>query len=320
MSIALIFPGQGCQAVGMGAELYRAFSEARAVFDRADEALGLPLTKLCFEGPTEQLNDTANTQPAIYAATMALWAVLEPRLGGTRSAIAFAGGHSLGEFSALAATGALEFEAGLRLVRRRGEAMRDAGATAPGGMAAIIGLSDETVAEIVAEANDAEAGDSVALWIANYNSPGQVVIAGRQDKLERALELAVARQARKAVPLAVSVACHTPYMRAAAEQLGAALQETTFQRPWVPVVSNAEAKPLSEPSEIKAALLRQLYSPVRWVESVQVMAAAGVTTTLEIGPKAVVSGLIRRIDRSLEQFKVTDRDSLEALDLGALES
>ena len=203
---------------------------------------------------------------------------------------------------------------GLRLVRRRGEAMRDAGETAPGGMAAIIGLDDEAVAAIVDEAN----GDDQGLWMANYNAPGQVVIAGHHDKIARAVELAVEHKAHKAVTLKVSVACHTPIMRQAGERLAEALGETPLQRPWAPVVSNAEARPLSDPDAIRAALLRQLYSPVRWTESVRTMAADGVDAVLEIGPKAVVSGLVKRIDRSLARYSVTDGASAKALDWEAL--
>ena len=314
IKIALVFPGQGCQFVGMGAELYEKYPEARSVYDRADEILGFALSRICFEGPTEELTDTANTQPAIYTTTMALWSVLSPKLDAHRSRIAFVAGHSLGEFSALAVAGALDIDEGLRLVRRRGEAMRDAGTKAPGGMAAIIGLSDEVVAEIVAEAN----GTGQGVWIANLNSPGQVVISGNTEVVARAIALAKARKARRAIPLAVSVASHTPLMASAVERLGSALEATTFHRPWVPVVSNAEAAPLSEPEAIKAALLRQLSSPVRWVESIQAMVAANVGTMLEVGPKAVVSGLVRRIHRPLSLHSVTDAASVGAFDAEAL--
>jgi len=314
MNLSLLFPGQGCQAVGMGASLHADYAEARALFEMADDTLGFALSRICFEGPAEVLNDTANTQPAIYASTMALWAVLGPRIEGIRHHVRFLAGHSLGEFSALAAAGALGVADGLRLVRRRGQAMRDAGETAPGGMAAIIGLDDEAVAAIVGQAN----GDDQGLWMANYNAPGQVVIAGHHDKIARAVELAVERKARKAVTLKVSVACHTPIMRQAGERLAEALHETPLQRPWAPVVSNAEARPLSDPDEIRSALLRQLYSPVRWTESVRLMAADGVDAVLEIGPKAVVSGLVKRIDRSLARYSVTDGESAEALDWEAL--
>ncbi|MBN1399508.1 MAG: ACP S-malonyltransferase, partial [Anaerolineae bacterium] len=312
--VALLFPGQGCQFVGMGADLYAAYPEARAIYDQADEVLDFSLSKLCFEGPQEALDDTANTQPAIYTTALALWQVLSPRLGAVRDRIACLAGHSLGEFCALAIAGAFDFADGLRLVRRRGEAMRDAGAKAPGGMAVIIGLADEEVAAIVAEANG-EAEEEV--WIANLNSPGQVVIAGRHEGLERALALAKARKAKRALPLAVSVACHTPLMREAAASLGEALERTCFTMPWAPVVCNSVAEPLSEVSVIKAALLCQLYSPVRWVESIERMVADGVSIGLEVGPRQVVSGLIRRIDASLALYGVTDAASIDKLDVEA---
>ena len=312
--MALVFPGQGCQFVGMGADIAEAFPEARAVFDRADEILGFPLSRLCFDGPADELDDTANTQPAVYTCTLAMWEVLAPRLESVMSRIAFAAGHSLGEFSALTVAGALDFEDGLRLVRCRGEAMRDAGAESPGGMAAIIGLSDEAVAAIVAEAN----GDGQGVWMANYNSPGQVVIAGEREALGRALALAKAHEAKRAVVLAVSIASHTPFMRAAADRLGAALEATAFRRPWVPVVSNAGASPLVDPDAIRAALLRQITSPVRWVESVEVMIAGKVAAMLEVGPRAVVSGLIRRIHRPTRLCSITDAASLNSLDAEAL--
>ena len=316
--IGLVFPGQGCQSVGMGADLFETFPEARTLYERADEILGFSLSSMCFAGPAEALNDTANTQPAIYVTTMALWQVLKPRLEGVRSDIAFAAGHSLGEFSALAAAGAIDVDAGLKLVRRRGEAMRDAGETAPGGMAAIIGLEDEVVAEIVDEANVKAGGDGASVWMANYNSPGQVVISGENETLDVALALAQERKAKRALRLSVSVACHTPLMAGASERLAAALEETTFRCPWVPVVSNVEARPLSDPDEIRSALLRQLSSPVRWVESIQHMVDNGATSMIEIGPKAVVSGLIKRIHRDTNLSSVTDSDSLNAFDEEAI--
>ncbi len=309
--IALVFPGQGCQFVGMGSELYASYGDARALYDRADKILGFSLSQLCFEGPAERLSDTANTQPAIYTTSMALWRALFPYLGEIGECIVCTAGHSLGEFTALAAAGAVSFEDGLQLVRRRGEAMHDAGEEASGGMAAIIGLEDEEVADIVAGAN----GDDQGVWIANYNSPGQVVIAGEKGALERAVSLARERGAKRAIPLKVSVACHTPFMEVAADRLGTALEETTFQRPTVPVVSNAEAASLSEPREIKEALLKQLSHPVRWVESVQTMVDEGVGAALEVGPRAVVSGLIRRIHRPLDLYQVTDAESIETLDM-----
>lgn len=309
--VALIFPGQGCQSVGMGADIYEAAPAARAMLDRADQVLGMDLSTLCLEGPQETLNDTANTQPAIYATTLAIWTALETQID--RTQVACVAGHSLGEFSALAVAGAIDYEDGLRLVRRRGEAMRDAGATAPGGMAVIIGLSDEVVAELVTEANGSAKPE---VWVANYNSPGQVVIAGSNLTLGRAVELAVARKARRALPLAVSVACHTPYMRAAADRLAEALDATTFHTPWAPVVCNADAVPIGDPAAIKDALLRQLYSPVRWVESIRGMVDAGVTRMIEVGPKAVVSGLVKRIHRPITLQSVTDLASMQAFEMG----
>jgi [acyl-carrier-protein] S-malonyltransferase len=293
----------------MGTALAEKYAAARAVYERADQLLGLPLAQIMRAGPAAALDDTAMTQPAIYTATLALWQVLAPRLEAVRGQIAYLAGHSLGEFSALAVAGAITVEDGLRLVRCRGEAMRDAGTLAPGGMVAVIGLEDAVVAEVVAAAN----GESQRVWMANLNAPGQVVLAGTQEGLERATVLAKERQARRVLPLAVSVACHTPLMRAAAERLATALEATPFQRPWAPVVSNALAAPLSDPAAIKAALLQQLTSPVRWVESVRLMAAGGVTAVLEVGPKAVLVGLIGRIEPGLALHSVTDVASLEGL-------
>jgi|YNPNPStandDraft_1061719.scaffolds.fasta_scaffold20020_3 [acyl-carrier-protein] S-malonyltransferase len=308
-NLAVVFPGQGCQFVGMGAELYQRSPEARAVYDRADETLGFSLSRLCFEGPQEALNDTANTQPAVYVTSLALWQVLVARLGVPLPGVAFLAGHSLGEYTALTAAGALGFEEGLRLVRCRGEAMAAAGALAPGGMAAIIGLDHEAVAEVVAEAN--AQGEEV--WVANDNAPGQVVIAGREEALRRAMALATARGAKRVVPLAVSVACHTPLMRGAVARLDEALQRAAWQHPWAPVVSNVTAGPLAAPTEIRAALLQQLASPVRWVESVHTLAQHGVETVVEIGPKEVLTGLIKRIEPALKLYPVTNVESVESV-------
>jgi [acyl-carrier-protein] S-malonyltransferase len=306
--LALIFPGQGCQHVGMGAALYERCPEARAVYQEADDVLGYDLSSLCFEGPEAQLNDTANAQPAIVTTSLALWAALRPRLNGMAAAVGYVAGHSLGEFSALAVAGALTTADAIRLVRRRGLAMRAAGKANPGGMVAIIGLDDDAVRQIAADA----CGNDGGCWVANYNSPGQVVIAGATPAIERAISLAKACGARRALLLAVSVACHTVYMSQAAEQLNSALESVPFARPWAPVVSNVTASALSEPAEIKAALLRQLTSPVRWVEGIQYLADRGVTGTIEIGPKPVVSGLVARTNEAMRLSGITDPDSLEA--------
>lgn len=297
---ALLFPGQGAQFVGMGADLCRESPEAREVFERADEVLGLPLSRLCFEGPADELDDTSLAQPAIFTATYALWRAFVARFRHDIPRTGFVAGHSLGEFSALAVAGALRFEDGLRLVRRRGEAMRDSGARVPGGMAAILGLSEQAVSAVVAEA-----ADDGGVWIANLNCPGQVVVAGEREALQRALDLALQRGAKRAWPLSVSVACHTPCMAAAADRLNETLQNTEIARPLAPVVCNATAQPTSDPAILRANLLRQLTSPVRWEESVRRMAEAGVLVTLELGPKAVVSALVRRIDARVAAYSVT---------------
>jgi [acyl-carrier-protein] S-malonyltransferase len=318
--LALVFPGQGTQFVGMGLELYANYPQARQMYERADDVLGYALSKLCFEGPQAELDDTANTQPAVYVTTLALWQLVAERVQAAREcansswAVAGVAGHSLGEFSALAVSGALTWEDGLRLVRARAVAMRDAGLQAPGGMAAIIGLPDETVAEVVAQANAGSDGlaNSEELWIANYNAPGQVAIAGQQDALQRALALAKERGAKRALPLAVSVAAHTPLMRGAAERLATVLEATPFQRPWAPVVQNATASATIEPHAIKAALLHQLTSPVRWVDSVRAMLRLGVGEIVEVGPRSVLAGLIKRIDESVTVQALTDAASLQA--------
>lgn len=307
-SIALIFPGQGCQFVGMGADL-QAIPEARATFEEADDLLGFYLSRLCFEGPEALLNDTANTQPAVYVTSVALWRALDARFPLLSSQVAFLAGHSLGEYTALTVAGALPFRQGVPLVAARAEAMRDAGATSPGGMMAILGLEKAQVAQLVADVG----GEAAGLWMANDNAPGQIVIAGTQEALARAGELAKERGAKRVVPLAVSVPCHTPLMKAAAERLSEVLERTPFQRPWAPVVSNAMATPLSDPAEIKAALIQQLSSPVRWVESVERMASAGASRMIEIGPKAVVSGLVKRICPAVAAQAVTNAAEIDAL-------
>lgn len=305
-SIALIFPGQGCQFVGMGADL-RTLPEARAVFEEADDLLGFYLSRLCFEGPETLLNDTANTQPAVYVTSIALWRALDARFPLLSAQVAFLAGHSLGEYTALTAAGALPFQQGVPLVAARAEAMRDAGASTPGGMIALLGLEKAEVVNLVAEVGGGAAG----VWVANDNAPGQVVIAGTQEALKKAGELAQARGAKRVVPLAVSVPCHTPLMQAAAERLREALERTTFQRPWAPVVSNVTASPLEDPAEIKAALIQQLSSPVRWVESVERMATGGVTRMIEIGPKAIVSGLVKRIRPDVTTQAVTNAAEID---------
>ncbi len=303
--IAVVFPGQGCQFVGMGTELYENYPEARQVYDRADEILGYSLSSLCFKGPRETLDETTRTQPAIYTTTMALWRVLVTQRHSQMPSVSYVAGHSLGEFSALTVAGSFTFEQGLSIVQTRGQAMRDCGRTHPGGMGVILGLDDEAVQDIVASSEQGE-----GLWIANFNSPGQVVIAGQETALSRALALAKQRGAKRALPLAVSVACHTPLMAPATERLHDAISACQIARPLVPVVCNVTAQATCDPYEIEHNLLQQLTHSVRWVESVQTMVAGGVSTVIEVGPKSVLSGLIKRIDRNVKVHAITDASSL----------
>ena len=268
---AYLFPGQGSQHVEMGRELYEASPAAREVFDQADSVLSISLSQMCFAGPEEVLNDTFNTQPAILATSIAMLRVLEER-GVERPA--FVAGHSMGEFSALTAAGALSFEDGLRVVRERGRLMRQADRQSPGGMAAIIALDRETVEEICANVRQ-RCGEYVG--VANDNCPGQLVISGATTPLEQAMALCNERGAKMVKRLAVSIAAHSPLMAEAADEFRRVLGETLFSRPSVPVVANATAEPLTEPDEIRQAVGRQLTSPVHWTDSVRWMIAQGVT-------------------------------------------
>jgi [acyl-carrier-protein] S-malonyltransferase len=293
---AYLFPGQGSQYVGMGSDLYAAVPEARAVFDQADQVLGIDLSRLCFDGPAETLNDTWNTQPAILVASIAVlrvWETEKLEMG----PLAYVAGHSMGEFSALVAAGALSFADGLKLVRERGRLMKQAGERSPGGMAAILGLEREPVEKVCATARE-QSGEYVG--VANDNCPGQIVISGASSALERAMELAQEQGAKRVTRLVVSIAAHSPLMAEAAAEFSRALDATPFHEPAVPLVANATAAPLTAPDDIRDALRRQLTSPVRWTESVRWMIAQGVSCFVEVGPKDVLAGLLRRIDRTVE--------------------
>ncbi len=305
---ALVFPGQGSQEVGMGADLAERFPEAKAAFEQADQILGFALSDLCFNGPADDLNDTYNTQPALYVMGIAVLRVLEASLL-TPPHPAFVAGHSLGEFTALTAAGALAFEDGVRLVRERGRLMKEAGERTPGAMAALLGLSSDAVRELCAETT-AQTGKPVVL--ANDNCDGQLVISGDKDAIEAALPLAMERGAKKVVPLTVSVASHSPLMESISAEFRQHLDQVTFVPPRVPVIGNVSAAPLGSVDEIRFELGAQLTSTVRWTESVGYMLGQGVGRFLELGPKDVLSGLIKRIDRSAQRTSLNSAAALEA--------
>lgn len=304
MSVAFVFPGQGSQKVGMGRAWAEAAEEARRTFEEADEVLGFPLSKLCWEGPEEELGLTTNTQPALLATSIAIYRSLLPQ-GLFVEPVAMAG-HSLGEYSALVAADALDFADALRLVRRRGELMQEAVPVGVGAMAAFIGLDDQAVAAVAEEAGQGE-----VCAVANYNSPGQTVIAGHKAAVDRAVALAKERGARKATLLAVSAPFHSPLMRPARDGMAAELAKVEFRAPRVPVVANVDAAPVLTGDDARDALVRQIDGPVRWVESVTWMAQnADVKTFLEIGPGNVLTGLNRRIATGSVCASLSDPEQL----------
>jgi len=296
---AYLFPGQGSQAVGMGQALAAAHDVAAATFAEADALLGFSLSALCFGGPAETLTETQNAQPAILTTSVAAWRVLAAVRPDLPPPCCVAG-HSLGEYSALAAAGALRFADAVRLTRARGELMAAAGRARPGSMAAILKLTDEQVAALCAQAAT-ESGDVVQ--VANYNSPGQVVISGGPAGVSAAVALVKAAGGR-AMPLAVSVAAHSALMASAAEAFAAQVAATPFVTPAVPVIGNVQAAPLVTPEQIRAELVAQLTSPVRWTASVAAMIAAGATRFVEIGPGNVLTGLVKRIEANVEVANV----------------
>ena len=304
MSVAYVFPGQGSQAVGMGRGLAESFPPSRAVFDEADQALGMPLARLCFEGPEAELQLTANTQPAILAASIAAWRALEQ--AGAPPA-AFVAGHSLGEYSALVAAGVLTLKAAVATVRRRGQYMQEAVPVGEGAMAAILALD---LAAIEAACGEAAQGQVVSP--ANLNSPGQVVIAGHTAAVLRAMEACKARGARRAVQLPVSAPFHCALMLPAQERLAADLAGLSLQEPAIPVVNNVDAAVTSSAEACRAALVRQVSGAVRWQESVERLLALGVTTFVEVGPGTVFSGLIKKTSKEARLLNVEDKASLEA--------
>lgn len=302
--LALLFPGQGSQSTGMGADLAESIPAARAVFEEADDALGFSLSKLCFEGPDEELRLTENTQPAILTCSIAAYEAAKEK-GVDPS---FVAGHSLGEYSALVAAGALSFGDAVQLVRKRGQFMQAAVPAGVGAMAAILGLD---AAKLVAVCEQAAQGEIVSP--ANYNSPGQIVIAGHAGAVERAVALAVEAGARKAVMLAVSAPFHCALMEPARDRLALELDAIEFRDLSIPLVNNAAATVVTSAAEAREGLKRQVPSPVLWDQSIGRLASEGVDTFLEVGPGRVLTGLLRSIDRTLKGSAVGDLAGLEKL-------
>jgi len=303
-SLAFVFPGQGSQSVGMLAELAAAHAEVKSTFDEASQGAGIDLWALSQQGPEDQLNRTENTQPALLAASVAVWRVWQ-KLGGALPAQL--SGHSLGEYSALVCAGALSLLDAAALVAERGRLMQAAVPAGVGAMAAILGGDDALIAAVCEEIAH---GQVVAP--ANYNSPGQLVIAGHAEAVDRALAKLAEQGVKKAVKLPVSVPSHTALMREAADKLGERMASIAWQLPGIPVVQNAEARVYNTLEDIRAALQRQLYLPVRWTECVQTLAASGATRMAECGPGKVLAGLIKRIDKSVEARAIGTPAELDA--------
>lgn len=292
---AFVFPGQGSQFVGMGKDLYETSPLAKELFDKADEILGFKITDIMFAGTDEQLKETKVTQPAVF-----LHSVISALCLGDDFAPAMVAGHSLGEFSALVASGALDFEDGLRLVAARANAMQKACEANPGTMAAIIGVDDEKVEEICAEVSK----DGKLVIPANYNCPGQLVISGDIEAINEACEKLKEAGAKRALPLKVGGAFHSPLMQPAKDELQAAIEQTIFSTPKCPVYQNVDAKPYTDAAEIKANLIAQLTSPVRWTKSVQNMITDGADDFTECGPGKALQGMIGRIDKAVSAHSI----------------
>jgi [acyl-carrier-protein] S-malonyltransferase len=300
---AYVFPGQGSQSVGMGLDLYRDYDAARAVFEQADKALGFAISKLCFEGPEDELIKTVNAQPAIVAVSFACLEATRSLNGGLPPA-GFVAGHSLGEYTALAAAGVLDFATAVYLARERGRLMHEAGQITPGGMAAVIGLDEAPLAEVCRQ---------TGTRIANINCPGQIVISGAKDDLAKAVELVKEKGASRAIPLQVSGAFHTALMQPAVDGMAEIMATLNFNNPNVPIIGNTTARPLTTAGAVKEELLNQLCNCVQWQRSVEYMVNDGVSTFVEIGPGRVLAGLIKRIDRGVNIINIGNAEAVKNL-------
>ncbi len=302
--VAYIFPGQGAQTVGMGKDLYDSFDSVKALFKQADDAVGFSLSKIFFEGPEDELKKTSNAQPALVAVSIACLMAAQEVSGKNLPAPSFMAGHSLGEYTALAAADAIDFSTAVYLAKERGRLMYEAGLKTPGGMMAMIGIDEAALAEVCKETGTV---------IANINSPGQLVISGGVENIAKAGEMAKAKGAARAIPLQVSGAFHSPLMQPAVDGMTQILAKVTFKDPCVPIIANVTALPLTRGSQIKDELLKQLYSSVQWQRSVEYMVKNGVGKFIEIGPGKVLAGLVKRISKESEMVNIGDANAVKGL-------
>ena len=306
-NFAYVFPGQGSQIVGMGKELCLSFTVAAEIFKQADDLLGFSLSKIAWEGPEERLNDTINTQPALFTHSIAVHQVIRSIYPDLQPA--YVSGHSMGELSALVASGALSFLDGLKLVRIRGELMKNAGEKAPGGMAAVLGMEITQLEQLCSEASQG----SEIVQVANDNCPGQVVISGSNIALDRVQPLLEAAGAKRVIRLAVSIAAHSPYMATVQADFNKTVASTPIASPLIPIIGNVTAKPLVEAGDIRQDLQNQLTHRVRWTESVQFLISHGISLFIELGSGSVLSGLVKRIDRKAVSFSLGSPDDFHHL-------